>query len=115
MTDHAAALWEILRRGRLGEVYNIGGRAERRNIDVVRIILRHLGKPDTLIKPVTDRPGHDRRYAIDCAKLERELGWAPQHKFETGIADTIEWYLTHRTWWERVLSEGYRAASALYI
>ena len=115
VTDHAAALWEILRRGRLGEVYNIGGRAERQNIDVVRLILRQLGKPDTLIKPVTDRPGHDRRYAINCAKLEQQLGWAPKHKFETGIADTIEWYLTHRTWWERVLSEAYRAASALYI
>jgi len=115
VTDHAAALWEILRRGRCGEVYNIGGRAERRNLDVVRLVLKALGKPDGLIRFVTDRPGHDRRYAIDSTKLERELGWEPQRSFEAGIGGTVDWYMSNRSWWERVLSEAYRAASALYL
>jgi len=115
VTDHAAALWEVLRRGRCGEVYNIGGRAERRNLDVVRLVLKALGKPEGLIRFVTDRPGHDRRYAIDSTKLERELGWGPQRSFEAGVAGTVDWYVSNRSWWERVLSEAYRAASALYL
>jgi dTDP-glucose 4,6-dehydratase len=115
VTDHAAALWETLRHGRCGEVYNIGGRTERRNLEVVRLVLRALGKPESLIQFVTDRPGHDRRYAIDSSKLEREIGWKPGGRLEDGIPETVDWYVTHRSWWERVLSEAYRAASALYL
>jgi dTDP-glucose 4,6-dehydratase len=113
--DHAAALWAVLTRGRVGEVYNIGGEAELPNIDVVRRVLRVLGKPESLIRYVTDRPGHDRRYAMDIRKLRGELGWSPRHSFADGLAATVEWYLANRHWWERVLSEAYRAASALYL
>jgi dTDP-glucose 4,6-dehydratase len=115
VADHAAALWEVLRRGRCGEVYNIGGRAEWKNLDVVRLVLHALGKPDRLIQFVTDRPGHDRRYAMDASKLERELAWAPRERLEHGIPETVRWYVAHRSWWERVLNEAYRAASALYL
>jgi dTDP-glucose 4,6-dehydratase len=114
-TDHAAALWEVLRRGRVGEVYNIGGEAERRNLDVVRALLALLGKPESLIRFVTDRPGHDRRYAMNTAKLTAELGWRPERGFDVGLAATVQWYLDHRTWWERVLSEAYRATNAMYL
>jgi len=113
--DHARAIWEVLTRGRLGEVYNIGGESERPNVTVVRALLRALGKPESLIRYVTDRAGHDRRYAMDCAKLRRELGWRPRHGFEAGLASTVQWYLEHRPWWERVLSEAYRASNALYL
>jgi len=115
VTDHAAALWAVMCRGRLGEVYNIGGEAERRNIDIVRTLLHLLGKPDSLIRFVADRPGHDRRYAMDAAKLKGELGWRPKHSFEAGLAQTVQWYLDHRTWWERVLTEAYRATNAMYL
>ncbi len=115
VTDHAAALWEILCRGRSGEIYNIGGRAERKNIEVVKLVLEKLNKPESLIRPVTDRPGHDRRYAIDSTKLERELGWKPAWRFEDGISATVDWYVTHPAWWTRILNEAYRAASALYL
>ena len=74
-----------------------------------------LGKPESLIRYVTDRPGHDRRYAMDASRLRRTLGWTPRRDFETGLAATVEWYLTHRTWWERVLSEAYRTAAAMYL
>ncbi len=113
--DHARAIWDVLTRGRLGEVYNIGGEAERPNIEVVRALLERLGKPAALIRYVTDRAGHDRRYAMNIAKLRRELGWAPRHRFEAGLATTVQWYLDHRGWWERVLSEAYRASNALYL
>jgi dTDP-glucose 4,6-dehydratase len=113
--DHARAIWEVLTRGRLGEVYNIGGESERPNVAVVRALLKTLGKPESLIRYVTDRAGHDRRYAMDCAKLRRELGWQPRHGFEAGLASTVQWYLEHRPWWERVLSEAYRASNALYL
>ncbi len=113
--DHARAIWEVLTRGRLGEVYNIGGESERPNVTVVRALLKTLGKPESLIRYVTDRAGHDRRYAMNCAKLRRELGWQPRHGFEAGLANTIQWYLEHRPWWERVLSEAYRASNALYL
>ena len=113
--DHASAIWEVLTRGRLAEVYNIGGGAEHANIDVVRTLLQALGKPESLIQYVTDRPGHDRRYAMDTDKLCRELGWEAQHTFEAGLADTVKWYLDHRRWWERVLSEAYRASNAMYL
>ena len=113
--DHASAIWEVLTRGRLGEVYNIGGGAEHANIEVVRTLLRALGKPESLIQYVTDRPGHDRRYAMDTGKLCGELGWRAEHRFEAGLGATVQWYLEHRRWWERVLSEAYRASNAMYL
>jgi dTDP-glucose 4,6-dehydratase len=113
--DHATALWEVLIRGGVGEVYNIGGESEQKNIEVVKTLLGTLGKPESLIRFVTDRPGHDRRYAMDITKLRTELGWQPQHSFERGLAATVTWYLAHREWWERVLSEAYRASNALYL
>jgi dTDP-glucose 4,6-dehydratase len=113
--DHARAMWEVLTRGRLGEVYNIGGAAERPNVAVVQTLLKILGKPESLIRYVTDRAGHDRRYAMNTEKLQRELGWQPRHAFETGLETTVQWYLDHRAWWERVLSEAYRASNALYL
>jgi dTDP-glucose 4,6-dehydratase len=113
--DHASAVWTVLTRGRLGEVYNIGGGAEHANIDVVRMLLRALGKPESLIQYVTDRAGHDRRYAMNTDKLCRALGWKAEHTFETGLDTTVKWYLDHRRWWERVLSEAYRASNALYL
>lgn len=98
--DHCKAIDLILRRGRLGEVYNVGGHNEMRNIDIVKLICRELGKPDSLISYVEDRKGHDLRYSIDPSKLRRELGWEPETKFEDGIKKTIRWYLEHRSWWE---------------
>jgi len=113
--DHVEALWQALVRGEPGAVYNIGGDTELPNIEVVRRLLALLGKPDSLIQYVTDRPGHDRRYAMDCARIRRALGWAPHHDFAAGLGATVEWYLTHRPWWERVLSEAYRTAAAMYL
>src|SRR5207249_2047823 len=113
--DHATALWAVLTRGRVGEVYNIGGESERQNIDVVQTLLRTLGKPESLIRFVTDRRGHDWRYAMNITKLRTELEWRPQHSFEQGLAATVAWYLKHRGWWERVLSEAYTATNALYL
>ncbi|MBK7865289.1 MAG: dTDP-glucose 4,6-dehydratase [Archangiaceae bacterium] len=106
--DHCSALLLALERGKKGQTYNIGGGAERKNIDIVKGILKRTGKPETLIKYVQDRPGHDRRYAIDPTKTKRELGWAPAHTFEQGLDDTVTWYLENRTWWERVTSGAYR-------
>ena len=106
--DHCAAIRLILEKGRVGEIYNIGGHNERRNIDVVRAILHELGKPDSLIEYVTDRKGHDLRYAIDPTKIREELGWEPTTKFEDGLASTIKWYLEHRNWWERIVSGEYK-------
>ena len=106
--DHCRAIDCILQRGRVGEVYNVGGHNEMRNIDIVRLICRHLGKPENLITHVTDRPGHDMRYAIDPTKIHRELGWLPSTKFEDGIEMTIEWYLANRAWWENILCGAYR-------
>jgi len=115
--DHAEALLLVLRTGRPGETYNIGGNSERRNIDVVRGICRLLDEmqPDaahrpheSLIKFVTDRPGHDARYAIDASKISTELGWQPRHDFESGLRDTVRWFLDNRGWWERVMSSAYR-------
>jgi dTDP-glucose 4,6-dehydratase len=106
--DHCQALLRALEKGRAGEVYNIGGGAEWKNIDVVRAILRMLGKSEGLIKFVQDRAGHDRRYAIDPSKTKRELGWTPVHTFERGLEDTVRWYVDNVRWWERVLSGAYR-------
>ncbi|SHI89475.1 dTDP-glucose 4,6-dehydratase [Desulfofundulus thermosubterraneus] len=106
--DHCRALELVLFRGKPGEVYNIGGHGERTNLEVVQAILKHLGKPESLIRFVKDRPGHDRRYAIDPSKITRELGWEPRHKFEEGLAATVEWYIINRSWWERIKSGAYR-------
>jgi dTDP-glucose 4,6-dehydratase len=115
--DHCAAIRAVLERGRIGETYNVGGDAEMQNIEVVQAICALLdasrprsdGKPrNSQVTYVTDRPGHDRRYAIDASKLKSELGWAPAHSFEQGIADTVAWYLAHQDWVQRVLDGSYR-------
>lgn len=108
VVDHCRAIDVVLHNGRIGEVYNIGGHNEKKNIDIVKLVLQKLGKPESLITFVKDRPGHDRRYAIDASKIERELGWKPQETFETGIEKTIAWYLDNRKWWERILSGEYQ-------
>ena len=106
--DHCKAIDLIIRKGRSGEVYNIGGHNEHANIDVVKTILRELNKPESLITYVTDRPGHDMRYAIDPTKINRELGWLPKTTFDEGIKLTIQWYLDNRKWWENILAGEYR-------
>ena len=108
VTDHCAAIDLILHKGTVGEVYNIGGHNERTNLDVVKIILRELGKPESLITFVTDRPGHDRRYGIDPTKINRELGWLPTTTFDEGIKQAIKWYLDNRAWWENILAGEYK-------
>ena len=107
VSDHCKAIDLIIRNGREGEVYNIGGHNERTNLEVVKTILRALDKPESLIRFVKDRPGHDRRYAIDPTKLETELGWKPQYNFDTGIQQTIQWYLDNQEWWKNILSGEY--------
>ena len=115
--DHAEALTLVLRRGRPGETYNVGGDSERKNIDVVRAICAMLdemlpgstNRPhEKLIRFVTDRPGHDARYAIDASKIKAELGWRPRHSFDSGLRDTVRWFLDNPPWWERVMSGAYR-------
>ena len=106
--DHCRAIDMILQNGRVGEVYNIGGHNEKNNLQVVKIILKKLGKPESLIRFVTDRKGHDLRYAIDPAKIHAELGWLPETKFEDGIRKTIDWYLDNKPWWENIVSGEYR-------
>ena len=106
--DHCAAIDLVMRKGREGEIYNVGGHNERANLDVVKTILRELEKPESLITFVTDRPGHDRRYAIDPAKIHRELGWLPQTKFDDGIRRTVRWYTEHRKWLADILAGEYR-------
>ncbi len=106
--DHCTAIDLILRKGREGEVYNIGGHNEKTNLEVVKTILAALNKPESLIHFVKDRPGHDLRYAMDPTKIETELGWKPRYTFETGIPQTIDWYLTHRDWWEHILQGDYQ-------
>jgi dTDP-glucose 4,6-dehydratase len=106
--DHCAALLLALEKGKKGQVYNIGGGAERQNIEIVKLILAAVGKGEGLIKYVKDRPGHDQRYAIDPSKIKAELGWSAKHTFEQALGDTVKWYLDNRAWWERVTSGAYR-------
>ncbi len=106
--DHCRAIDLIIRKGRIGEVYNVGGHNEMRNIDIVKLICRELGKPESLITHVTDRKGHDMRYAIDPTRIHDDLGWLPETRFEDGIVKTIQWYLEHRDWWEEIVSGEYR-------
>lgn len=106
--DHCTAIDLILRNGRIGEVYNIGGHNERTNLEVVKTILKALNKPETLIQYVTDRAGHDLRYAIDPTKIETELGWKAHYTFDTGIQQTIQWYLDNKAWWQNILSGSYQ-------
>ena len=105
--DHCTGIDTVLHKGQIGEVYNIGGNNEKANIEIVKLILKELNKSEELIKYVKDRPGHDRRYAIDNSKITRELGWKPSYTFEQGIKETIEWYLEHTEWFERVVSGDY--------
>ena len=107
--DHCRAIDLILHKGTVGEVYNVGGHNEMKNIDIVKLICRTLGKPESLIQFVTDRKGHDRRYAIDPTKIHRELGWLPETKFADGIQKTIQWYVNHEDWWQPIVSGEYMA------
>lgn len=106
--DHCSAIDLVIHKGENGEVYNIGGNNERTNLHIVQTILQELGKPESLISYVQDRPGHDRRYGIDPTKITQELGWKPKHNFETGIQETIRWYLDNKEWWTRIQSGAYR-------
>jgi dTDP-glucose 4,6-dehydratase len=116
VVDHAAAIWAVCTRGRLeDEVYNIGGESEVANIHVVKTLLAILDRPESLIRYVTDRPGHDRRYAMNIDRIRTTLGWTPARTFEDGLRETVEWYLANEGWWRRVQSEAYRASRALYL
>lgn len=106
--DHCSAIDLVIHQGRDGEVYNIGGNNERTNLHIVKTILAQLGKPESLIKHIQDRPGHDRRYGIDPTKTMQELGWQPKHSFETGIEETIHWYLDNKDWWMHIQSGAYQ-------
>ena len=106
--DHCKAIDLIVQKGKVGEVYNVGGHNEKQNIEIVKIICKELGKPESLITYVTDRKGHDLRYAIDPTKIHTELGWLPETKFEDGIQKTVRWYLDNREWWQTILSGAYR-------
>lgn len=107
--DHCRAVDLILQKGRIGEVYNIGGHNEMHNIDIVKLILKELGKPESLITYVADRKGHDRRYAIDPTKIHRELGWLPETSFAVGIKKTIRWYIENQDWWKDIVSGEYQS------
>jgi dTDP-glucose 4,6-dehydratase len=106
--DHCTAIDIVMRNGKIGEIYNIGGNNEWKNIDIVRLLLKILNKPESLIKFVKDRPGHDRRYAIDATKIENELGWKPSVTFEEGLRRTIDWYMSNEKWWRRIISGEYQ-------
>ncbi len=105
--DHCAGIWTVFNNGKSGEVYNLGGKSERTNIEIVKKILEILDKPESLIEFVKDRPGHDRRYAIDSSKIEKELAWNPKVDFEQGIQKTVQWYLDNPAWCENVISGAY--------
>ena len=106
--DHCSAIDLVMRKGKEGEIYNVGGHNERTNLEVVKTILKALGKPESLITYVKDRPGHDQRYAIDPTKIHDELGWLPETRFEDGIKQTVEWYLENKEWWEAIISGEYQ-------
>ncbi len=106
--DHCRALEMILEKGRAGEFYNVGGEGERTNLEITKTILQILGKPDSLVRYVADRPGHDRRYAIDFSKIQKEIGWKPIHSLEEGLKQTVRWYMDHEDWWLRIKSGAYR-------
>jgi dTDP-glucose 4,6-dehydratase len=106
--DHCSAIDLVIHKGREGEVYNIGGHNEKKNIDVVKTVIKALGKPESLITYVTDRAGHDLRYAIDPAKIHHELGWLPATPFDVGIQKTIAWYLEHQDWWKNIINGEYK-------
>ncbi len=106
--DHCVAIETVLTQGIVGEVYNIGGNNEKANIEIVKLILEGLGKPESLVHYVKDRPGHDRRYAIDNSKISRELGWQPSYTFEEGMRETINWYLNNGPWIENIISGNYQ-------
>jgi dTDP-glucose 4,6-dehydratase len=105
--DHGRGLLAALEKGQDGEVYNFGASSERHNIDIVKQVLKLVGKPESLIQYVKDRLGHDRRYAIDSSKAQEKLGWAPRHRFEEALAATVRWYVENRPWWERIISGEY--------
>ena len=105
--DHCSAIATVLEKGRIGEVYNVGGNNEKANVNIVKLIISTMGKSEDLITYVKDRPGHDRRYAIDNTKITTELGWAPSYTFEKGIAETIEWFMNHRDWMNKIISGDY--------
>jgi dTDP-glucose 4,6-dehydratase len=106
--DHCEAILEVFEKGTIGEVYNIGAENEMPNIEIVRTILKKLNKPESLIKFVTDRPGHDLRYAMDNTKINNEIGWIPKYDFNTGLDKTIDWYLNNMTWVENIVSGDYK-------
>lgn len=108
VSDHCEAIDVVRENGRFGDVYNIGGHNEKTNLELVHIIINAFGQSDKLIQFVKDRPGHDRRYAIDATKMADELGWTPRYRFEDGIAETIQWYVEHPEWIERVVSGAYQ-------
>ncbi len=105
--DHCRALEAVVLKGLPGEIYNVGSNIEKNNLELVKFILKTLGKPESLIKYVTDRPGHDRRYALDAAKIKNELGWEPLMSFEEGMTATIKWYIDNKAWWQRIKSGEY--------
>ena len=106
--DHCSAIDLVIHKGRVGEVYNIGGHNERTNLQVVKTVLADLNKSENLITYVKDRKGHDLRYAIDPTKIETELGWCPKYNFDSGLKQTINWYLENRSWWENIINEEYQ-------
>lgn len=105
--DHCRAILTVIERGKNGEVYNVGGENEQYNLDITKIILKHLGRDDSYIEHVADRPGHDRRYAIDAAKIKQQLGWKPQVPFEEGLRSTIDWYIANKSWWSAIKTGEY--------
>jgi dTDP-glucose 4,6-dehydratase len=106
--DHCRAIDLVIEKGKEGEVYNIGGNCEKTNLEITKTILKRLGKSERLIKYVRDRPGHDRRYAIDSSKIQREIGWSPRYTFEEGIGKTVEWYIENEFWWKKIKSGEYK-------